>query len=760
MAYSSSVQVVNDANGFAYAFLSDNGQVWQCQWNPQAGQWEKAQVVPGASGGMKVAALFHPDLWNYKVDDDTATAPGIVLAYRVGSGKAAEVFTSLGQWNGQGDLTWSTPVQLTSDQADDQAFSLLEGGPGAFSLVSQKQSAGASLATRATQTVAPEDSDLYRTDLQINISNPGNALNNIITLNNISSGTPISMGNVSFTAEPASTAPTPGPTSGNTQLSRDALITPPAPQGQPMAAMTLMSAAADASLGVAWSPDDAFQPSEQAQTFSWGWKQLGQSLQKWSVTWGQKDAVDDSESEDDDADPGQDGRKSKLNESHKALSETSNNPSNRDRSESNVSLDRDPSDLGLTIPVPFAYKHSDGIVRSDKEEKLDLTLAGSFGLRPSTSSSGTTTSSSGTLSVAKDDGSSTKDLFDKADKDKVFGRGKIPGWKTVGKGFSWAGGGELNTVYDYNFKSSGPNLLGITSTVSLGFEFSHKILSFSEEGSTFIFESDESLGGLYKYSLNSKANSVLPPWLAYFGLIGGAAAELEMLLAGGYNESLLIRFREDANYRARLGLGIQQAKQGSSSFFGSGAPEEPNKIFGYLNGINAAVGSLLAAGGAISSAILGSDFDTGTLTSGAALQDSVALTARYLFRSIIGLDLSATLANFTSWRNDGSGIIGIDQLTPSISAGVALPMGITLGLLDFSHSFDFNLDYGQKPQSTQAAQAATRSSMMASAEPMLATSNSTGSAGGNYYNADQQTRESLGNRGLSGRLKHSCCFRL
>lgn len=29
--YSSDIQIVNDANGTAYAFLADNGLIWQCQ---------------------------------------------------------------------------------------------------------------------------------------------------------------------------------------------------------------------------------------------------------------------------------------------------------------------------------------------------------------------------------------------------------------------------------------------------------------------------------------------------------------------------------------------------------------------------------------------------------------------------------------------------------------------------------------------------------------------------------------------------------
>ena len=45
MAYASSIQTFNDANGTAYAFLESDGLLWQCQWNPQAERWDKAKVM-------------------------------------------------------------------------------------------------------------------------------------------------------------------------------------------------------------------------------------------------------------------------------------------------------------------------------------------------------------------------------------------------------------------------------------------------------------------------------------------------------------------------------------------------------------------------------------------------------------------------------------------------------------------------------------------------------------------------------------------
>ena len=58
MPYASSIQVVNDVNGSAYAFLADNGAIWQCQWDAQAQVWNQGELVPMAFGGEKLQALY------------------------------------------------------------------------------------------------------------------------------------------------------------------------------------------------------------------------------------------------------------------------------------------------------------------------------------------------------------------------------------------------------------------------------------------------------------------------------------------------------------------------------------------------------------------------------------------------------------------------------------------------------------------------------------------------------------------------------
>ena len=253
MPYASSIQVINDANGTAHAFLADNGAIWQCQWNAEAQRWDQGSEVPGALGGDKLQALYVSNLWPTESTNGTASSqPGIVLAYQVGKGNGAEVFGSLGVWGSDGRIDWSAPVPLTDDQVEDQAFALVEQGNGnGFSLVVQKQEADAPVdavldklaATPAGQLEAElklaasadrADSDLYATQFEIQ-SDPSTGA---LTLNDLTSGS---------SSEPltplraiAPTAPSPSPFSGNTQLSRQNLVFNPAPSSNALQQSSLM----------------------------------------------------------------------------------------------------------------------------------------------------------------------------------------------------------------------------------------------------------------------------------------------------------------------------------------------------------------------------------------------------------------------------------------------------------------------------------------------------------------------------------------
>ena len=283
MPYASSIQIANDANGAAHAFLADNGAIWQCQWNAQAQRWDQGQLVPLAFGGDKLDALYLENLWPTQSGSIQGFNPGIVLAYRVGEGSSAEVFASFGQWGGDGELGWSAPVQLTNDQVDDQAFALVSAptATGGFSIVVQKKETGTpvdaildQLSKEKPDVLEPKleaalrnnrkDSDLYVTQFNLTSSstNPGEVLlkSNAATINSTSSsGTPV----VAAPAEPAAAGPT-SPFNGNNQLSREQLrgLAAPAPASDVQASR--FSEDFDSTQGDS-SPADTESP--QAQPF-------------------------------------------------------------------------------------------------------------------------------------------------------------------------------------------------------------------------------------------------------------------------------------------------------------------------------------------------------------------------------------------------------------------------------------------------------------------------------------------------------------
>ena len=166
MAYSSSIQTVNDANGSTYAFLEDNGYLWQCQWNPEAQRWDKGQVVPGAYGGENLQAALVANLWptsGIKGDQQGNTA-GIVLAYRIGKGEAAKVYGTLGRWGSNGELEWQAPLLLSGSGTVIEAIALRASGDGGFELVSQRREPVAADQGTTLESIigARSDSELIR----------------------------------------------------------------------------------------------------------------------------------------------------------------------------------------------------------------------------------------------------------------------------------------------------------------------------------------------------------------------------------------------------------------------------------------------------------------------------------------------------------------------------------------------------------------------------------------------------------------------
>lgn len=194
MPYSSSIQVVNDANGTAYGFFANDGQLLQCRWDSQAERWVDAQAVPGALGSNTLQATYLGNLWANETGGSDANGqswdPGIVLLYRKGQDSQAEIYAVFGGWDDNGELQWSQEVQLTDDTVNDKEFSLVAAGKGQFALVTQKQQEIQNLpanldalengsitaeqsAKKALDGLVRPDSDLYTTSFQILNSGPG-----------------------------------------------------------------------------------------------------------------------------------------------------------------------------------------------------------------------------------------------------------------------------------------------------------------------------------------------------------------------------------------------------------------------------------------------------------------------------------------------------------------------------------------------------------------------------------------------------------
>jgi len=297
MPTASNIQVVNDANGTAYAFLLEDGAIWQGVWNAEAARWDKGTIVPGAFGGETLQALVLPRFWTTTNNGGTtATAwdPALVLAYRVGQGSGAEIQASFGRWDAQGQLTWTAPVRLTDDQSGDRRFTLSAGENQTFNLVLEKQVGAApanavldALATTAAndptalreqltaslQSTAP-DSDLYVN--RYRIDSTGKQLEQLVSIS-VPGGQWQAITNQANPLEPAPiTARLSQPAvslSGNTQLVRSLLY----PQ-QPTTPQPVQAAAGPGRLdgpGVLTAtanPQDAnlaaAQPAPGASSFS------------------------------------------------------------------------------------------------------------------------------------------------------------------------------------------------------------------------------------------------------------------------------------------------------------------------------------------------------------------------------------------------------------------------------------------------------------------------------------------------------------
>uniref|UniRef100_UPI003137C4B1 hypothetical protein n=1 Tax=Synechococcus sp. UW140 TaxID=368503 RepID=UPI003137C4B1 len=286
MAYASSIQTVTDANGTVHAFLENDGLLWQCKWNAQAQRWDQAQVVPGAYGGEKLQVLLVEDLWptSGKDGNQAGNTPGIVLAYRIGSGEAAQVYATLGQWGSDGQLSWSAPLLLGGSGTVTEAIGLRSSGDGSFELISQRRAPGAADPGNTLQTItgARSDSELIWQSFSVSGSEAlGYQLNNITTTN----PDPSPIG-ITFSSDAAPVAPA-SATAGSTEFSRADLLLAPSPAAV-LKATSLLSASSEmpGSSGgsVGWSGGTAarFGNPKGQNTGVFG-PALGQTSTRWQL---------------------------------------------------------------------------------------------------------------------------------------------------------------------------------------------------------------------------------------------------------------------------------------------------------------------------------------------------------------------------------------------------------------------------------------------------------------------------------------------
>ena len=558
MPYASSIQVVNDANGTAYAFLADNGAIWQCQWDAQAQLWAKGQLVPLAFGGEKLQALYLSNLWpaGSSGADSAGSTPGIVLAYRVGEGAGAEVYASFGQWGSDGLLGWSQPQQLTDDQVEDQAFSLVQGEQGGFSLVVQKQQAGAnstaildkikgsdpgqfeSALAAATSAERP-DSDLYVN--QYNLTQAGTPLNPSWQLTS-----PIATAKdqlIVWAPKEASSAASPLSLSGNTQLSRQELYPATTTTGSDLAGnneVALMGVSATSSVpqsGWSWQGGAAAQFNSKngsslrlgvmpgLDPLRWQLRYPATVERKIEESFHPPDYVEEPEEEVGKI---SDAAADLLNPVDKG------GPVEAAISDAAGGAERiaDVSSTGGSFRTGTRYVTRDEAAENNRE--LDLFLKGMFGLS-NLGQGGPTSISSAKLGF--DFGNSGK-MGVAANASKTLNEGS----SDYVSGESIGLGGALRTVYQYDNMNPG-HLTGMTAAETISIDFDYTGVKLFPGGSSFTVVGAADVGYSWEQSVDVD-NGYLPAWLGYIGWTGGLAADLAKkgaMIFGLKNRSNIIK---------------------------------------------------------------------------------------------------------------------------------------------------------------------------------------------------------------------------
>lgn len=751
MPYASHIQVVNDPNGTAYAFLADNGAIWQCQWDAQAGSWQQGQVVPQAFGGEKLQALYLDDLRPTGPKATTVANPGIVLAYRLGEGSSAEIWASFGTWGGDGELDWSQAVQLTKDQVDDQDFALVEGEAGGFALVVQKKEAGTASTALLEQLktasgdagqarLAAEfsgirpDSDLYVNRYQIEYQPPTGSNKADLVLSNLTTGQ-IS-GAIEAATTPPITAPAALALSGNTQLTRQQLI-------KPLASATASNAAASdpgAQTGSSWSRQGA---AKQDQLNKGGTLRVGglagQSIQRWELTvpanYKQYKYFQGQKNSSDTLEHGSGSIENSIIKSTK--SESNADEWNQEVEEffsDQSSLIDNSSDIykeiqhaGLDPYAPRSTSASEVIkiarILTEAEDVLsgpgkwlpiqnvgdngivnkagiNLIWRGEYGMGNFGAGGLTSISSSKLiLGFGNEDVTSAANHSMRINNDGVIGLDEGTHEANIGIG------GSIKTKYQYsNRLGQTPNLIALDTSESVGLDLSYKRVKFSPElEGTIRLSLEASSGWEFAQDLSSDK---LPTWLAGVGYVSGFGNIFQ-----GVNSFRQFRKRLLSPDTEKTTLRRVTNAQNSVSDGSFGTGKE--------NMVNAGIGSLLsmlgpATVGAME--LLNPDGIPGTeFSNSQGIEFETKLTAAFLYAGLLGLEanIGYSLSKFFVGAEAGH-----FEDTFFASAGLALPLGGSIPLVSYLHTWN-----------SEPADSATSSTGVGDASPGSSSSSATNKGG-------------------------------
>jgi hypothetical protein len=749
MPYASSIQIVNDANGAAHAFLADNGAILQGQWNAQAQRWDQGQLVPLAFGGEKLQALYLDHLWPTDGGGDPGFNPGIVLAYRVGEGNSAEIYASFGTWGGDGELTWWAPVQLTDDQVDDQAFSLVAApsSSGGFSLVVQKKQAGTPVNALLDQLASASgddlesqlaaavsgtnpDSDLYATQFNLKLSSPSST--EVVLTSNASTQT-TAIVSAAAEALPATTAAAFG---GNTQLSREELQAGAMPAAAPAAA-SMRAMQAPVGLGSSEPSAESSSPQTSSGQSSQGWKgstsgqsSVGggtlkygamplQSIYRWELNipanTSHKEYVDnevysmhDLTASESDFDISQEEAEDIDNAARERNLSLDPIATNGRVSGSFLEASGSSNMLTLGLSLPSVQRVDKGTIT---QKGINLKFKGAFGIA-NYGSGGLASISTAKIVLGYGD----EDTASLASKIAVASNGLS---NPTSKG-SWnvGFGGALQSLYQYsNGFIEYPTLKILDARESVSLDASFRFIKASVAAES-VFRISGGVSTGYEWNQNLSAEK-LPEWLAAVGYTGGILGEVarKYLTGIGVKNAYEAKvFQPDMNSITNV-------------FSGSTSGLEGNKKIGTISAI---VGTTIAATGPALAPIAAK-------TSGALYRKSSGwqfgerLTAAVLFYGISGIEVN--LANRTTLYPYITGT-GADQGTWDDAflgnAGVALPLGGMIPLLSYYHTWKGSLGKKSSTVATANILGATEAGSDASSELSSSGSYNTAGTGADY----------------------------